>query len=180
MQLREYGLVYLFGFRHSSRPRFTATQSTRSRPNERDAVLKKLLAIPLNAWLWPHCRIHCGSHNNSTRESQVNWRQKVVGYSIGDFANYVGAMQKTFAWRESSMWGWMNLGSHIEVRTGYPLSASNVLGATNWVAASVMTTETSTPALTRKLVRVAALKAAIPPATPSKTLFSSPIFVSRP
>ena len=58
---------------------------------------------------------------------------------------------------------------HMSTRAGRLLSAANVSGATNRAAASVRITSTSAPACTSLLHRSAALYAAIPPVTPSKT-----------
>ncbi len=57
------------------------------------------------------------------------------------------------------MWPMLSgtLGSHMSVNTVFPESACNVTGVTNRQAASVITTRTSAPALTRRRVSSAAL-----------------------
>src|SRR5918992_138452 len=59
--------------------------------------------------------------------------------------------------------------SHSDVWAGFPVSAANVSGPMNRVAASVRTTDTSAPAALSKRATSAALYAAIPPETPSTT-----------
>ena len=61
--------------------------------------------------------------------------------------------------RDSSMWPMLSgtRGSHMSVKTGLLESACSVAGVMKRQAASVMTTRTSAPALTKRRVSSAAL-----------------------
>ena len=84
-----------------------------------------------------------------------------------------GAIKIRSRSRDSSMCPMLSgtRGSHRSVHTAWPESACIVTGVTKRVAASVMATRRSTPALTRMRASSAHLKAAIPPVMPRRTLF---------
>ncbi len=86
-----------------------------------------------------------------------------------------GATMIASAPRETAMWpiALAAPDSHRSVNTGRPESAWNVTAVTKCVAASVMTTSTTMPALTSRRVSSAALYAAMPPVTPSTTRASA-------
>ena len=120
------------------------------------------------------CRFIAGATNSGhsrARQSVVSRSSARPCASLARKSADAGATTMASAPRDTAMWPMPSAAPdcHRSVRTGRPDSAWNVVGVTKRVAASVITTSTSTPAFTNRRVSSAALYAAMPPVTPSTT-----------